>query len=317
MKLAERLRNAATPLFTCEILPPLKGDGIQEIFDTIDRLMEFKPVAIDVTYHRQDYAHFRKADGTLERKLYRKRPGTVGICAAILHRYHVDPVPHFICGGFTVEETEDALVDLDFLGIDNLLVLQGDKLEREDRFTATNGGHCYASELLQQVVNMNQGKYLDPNLVVRHPTHFCIGVAGYCEKHCAAPDMDTDLLYLKKKVDSGAEYIVTQMFFDNQKYFQFVEKCRAIGITVPVIPGIKPLTTEKQITLLPNTFSIQLPEPFLHELRKAKNNAEVKEIGIAWCVQQCKELMKYGVPSLHFYTMGKAEPAVKILKQIF
>ncbi|HEY8513418.1 MAG TPA: methylenetetrahydrofolate reductase [NAD(P)H] [Cyclobacteriaceae bacterium] len=318
MKVTEHLSRAnGKTLFTIEILPPLKGENIETLFANIDPLMEFKPPFIDVTYHREEYVYKTKENGLLEKSTTRKRPGTVGICAAIQNKYKVDTVPHIICGGFTKEETENALIDLHFLGIDNVLVLQGDAIKTESRFVPEPGGHHYASELLQQVVAMNQGRYLDDTLQNPTPTNFCIGVAGYPEKHYCAPNLTTDLKYLKLKVDLGAQYVVTQMFFDNKKYFDFVTKCREMGINVPIIPGIKPITSKGQTTVLPKVFHIDIPEDLADAIDKCKNNAEAKEVGIEWCIQQSRELIKYGVPTLHFYSMGKSDPIYRIAKELF
>jgi methylenetetrahydrofolate reductase (NADPH) len=253
----------------------------------------------------------------LEKITTRKRPGTVGICAAIQNHYKIDTVPHIICGGFTREETENALIDLNFLGVDNVLVLQGDAIKTESKFIQDPDGFGYASELLEHVVNMNRGIYLDEELHEPSPTNFCIGVAGYPEKHFNSPNLKTDLKYLKNKVEKGAEYIVTQMFFDNQKYFEFVEKCRESGITVPIIPGIKPLTTKGQLTVLPQIFHIDLPEELSEEAEKCKDNASVKQVGIEWTIKQCKELIKHGAPTIHFYSMGKSDPIYRIAKELF
>ena len=318
MKVVDHLARAnGKTLFTIEILPPLKGENIATLFANIDPLMEFKPPFIDVTYHREEYVYKTKEGGLLEKSTTRKRPGTVGICAAIQNKYKVDTVPHIICGGFTKEETENALIDLHFLGIDNVLVLQGDAIKTESRFIPEPGGHHYASELLQQVVAMNQGRYLDDTLQSPTPTSFCIGVAGYPEKHYCAPNLTTDLKYLKLKVDLGAQYIVTQMFFDNKKYFDFVARCREIGINGPIIPGIKPITGKAQTTVLPKVFHIDIPEDLADAIDKCKNNAEAKEVGIEWCIQQSRELIKYGVPTLHFYSMGKSDPIYRIAKELF
>jgi methylenetetrahydrofolate reductase (NADPH) len=318
MKVVDHLKNAnGKTLFTIEILPPLKGENIKNLFTHIDPLMEFKPPFIDVTYHREEYVFKKRENGLLEKTATRKRPGTVGICAALQNHYKVDMVPHIICGGFSKEETENALIDLHFLGIDNVLVLQGDAIKNEGRFTPDPDGHRFASELLGQVVNMNKGLYLDDELISPNPSSFCIGVAGYPEKHFASPNLKTDLKYLKLKVDMGAEYIVTQMFFDNQKYFDFVKACREAGITVPIIPGIKPLTTKSQASILPTTFHIDIPEELSDEVEKCADNKAVKEIGIKWAVQQSKELIKFGVPTLHFYSMGKSDPIYRIAKELF
>lgn len=318
MKVTEHIKKAnGKTLFTIEILPPLKGDNIKTLFDNIDPLMEFNPPFIDVTYHREEYVYKKKANGLLEKRSTRKRPGTVGICAAIQNKYKVDTVPHIICGGFNKEETENALIDLDFLGIDNVLVLQGDAIKSESRFVPEADGHHYASDLLQQVAAMNKGIFLDEDLQHATPTDFCMGVAGYPEKHLCAPNLKTDLKYLKLKVDLGAEYIVTQMFFDNQKYIEFVEKCRAADINVPIIPGIKPITTKAQITVLPKIFNIDLPEDLTDEIEKCSDNKAAKEVGIEWCVKQSKELMEHGVPTLHYYSMGKSDPLYRIAKALF
>jgi methylenetetrahydrofolate reductase (NADPH) len=318
MKVTEHLKNAnGKTLFTIEILPPLKGENIRSLFDHMDPLMEFKPPFIDVTYHREEFVYKKQENGLLEKRSVRKRPGTVGICAAIQNHYKVDTVPHIICGGFSKEETENALIDLHFLGIDNVLVLQGDAIKNEGRFMPEPDGHRYASELLQQVVSMNKGIYLDDELLNTAPTDFCVGVAGYPEKHFAAPNLKTDLKYLKLKVDLGADYIVTQMFFDNSKYFDFVKRCREAGIEVPIIPGIKPITTKSQINVLPTTFHIDIPEELADEVDKCKDNAAAKEVGIRWAVQQSRELIRAGVPTLHFYSMGKSDPIYRIARELF
>ncbi len=317
MKITEQIDKAKKTLFSFEILPPLKGENIKNLFSHIDPLMEFKPPFIDVTYHREEYVYKKRENGLLERKSTRKRPGTVGICAAIKNRYEVEAVPHIICGGFNKEETENALIDLDFLGIHNVLVLQGDAIKTEPMFVAEPDGHSYASELLGQVKDMNNGIYIDEELQNANPTDFCIGVAGYPEKHYTAPNLKSDLKWLKKKVEMGADYIVTQMFFDNQKYFDFVEKCKSVGINVPIIPGLKPITTKKQISVLPRFFHIDIPEDLADAIEACKDNAEAKKIGVEWTVQQSKELMDYGAPVLHYYSMGKSDPVYNIAKELF
>ena len=318
MKVTDHLKKAnGKTLFTIEVLPPLKGENIRSLFDHMDPLMEFKPPFVDVTYHREEFVYKKRENGLLEKKSTRKRPGTVALCAAIQNHYKVDTVPHIICGGFTKDETENALIDLHFLGIENVLVLQGDGIKGEGRFVPDPEGHRYASELLGQVVELNNGKYLDEDLLNSTPTDFCIGVAGYPEKHFAAPNLKTDLKYLKHKVDQGANYIVTQMFFDNQKYFEFVARCREVGINVPIIPGIKPITTKTQNSVLPTVFYIDIPEELGDEVEKCKDNKAVKELGIEWAVKQSKELMKAGVPTLHFYSMGKSDPIYRIAKELF
>lgn len=317
MKVVDHIKGAnGKTLFSFEILPPVKGQSINSIFDAIDPLMEFKPPFIDVTYHREEYIYKKRDHGLLEKISTRKRPGTVGICAAIINRYQVDPVPHIICGGFSKEETENALIDLDFLGIENVLVLRGDAIKSEGRFVPEENGHNYASELLQQVKDLNQGIYLNEE-VEGSKTNFSVGVAGYPEKHFEAPNLNIDLKYLKKKVDMGAEYIVTQMFFDNNKYFEFVDKCREAGIEVPIIPGLKPLSTRKQMTLLPSIFHVDLPEELTDELEKCKDNKQIRAVGIEWCIKQSKELMDKNVPCLHYYTMSKSEATKAIAQALF
>ena len=313
MKVTEHIKNAKKTLFSFEILPPLKGISIQSIYTSLDPLMEFNPSFVDVTYHREEFVYKKRADGLLERRSVRKRPGTVGICAAIMNKYQVDTVPHIICGGFSKEETENALIDLDFLGIDNVLVLRGDPIKSETYFKPNKGGHSYASELLGQVHEMNNGIYLDEELKSSAPTNFCIGVAGYPEKHFEAPNMRSDIHFLKKKVEAGADYIVTQMFFDNQQYFDFVNLCRENDITIPIIPGIKPMSTKKQLTLLPQRFHLNVPNPLVDQVLKCKTNEAVRQVGVEWAIQQTKELIEFGAPCIHFYTMGKSDNVQKII----
>ncbi|MGB0346710.1 MAG: methylenetetrahydrofolate reductase [NAD(P)H] [Balneolaceae bacterium] len=318
MKVTDYFNKAnGETLFTFEVLPPLKGQNIRTLFDHIDPLMEFKPPFIDVTYHREEYSYKKHENGLLERKTVRKRPGTVGMCAAIQNHYKVDAVPHIICGGFTKEETENALIDLNFLGIDNVLVLQGDVRKPDRDFIPEVGGHAYASELMGQVVDMNNGIYLDEEIENAMSSDFCIGVAGYPEKHVTAPNMETDLRYLKNKVEGGADYIVTQMFFDNQKYFEFVNACREIGIEVPIVPGLKPITTKRQVTLLPQLFHIDIPEELSIELEYCKDNDAARQIGIEWAIKQSKELIEFGVPTLHYYSMGKSVSVFEVAKEVF
>ncbi len=318
MKVTEHIKNAnGKTLFSIEILPPLKGENIRTLFDNMDPLMEFKPPFIDVTYHREEYVYKKKDNGLLEKRSTRKRPGTVGICAAIQNHYKVDTVPHIICGGFSKEETENALIDLQFLGIDNVLALQGDAIKSEARFVAEPDGHKYASELLGQIVAMNNGKFIEEELQHPNPTNFCVGVAAYPEKHFSSPNLKTDIKYLKHKVDLGAEYIVTQMFFNNERYFEFVKLCRENDIHIPIIPGIKPITAKVQTTVLPTIFHIDLPDELADEIEKCKDNTAVKQVGIEWTIRQSKELMKFGVPTLHYYSMGKSDPIYKIARELF
>lgn len=290
---------------------------MEGIYKTIDPLMEFKPPFIDVTSSREDLVYKELPDGSIQKATYRKRPGTVAVCAAIMHKYGVDTVPHLICGGFTKEETEYALIDLQFLGIDNVLVLRGDARKTDSGFIPTPGGHCYATELLEQVTNMNKGVYLHEYQDTSYKTDFCIGVAAYPEKHFEAPNLKTDFKYLKQKIAGGADFIVTQMFFDVGKYKEFVKLCRENDINVPIIPGLKPITTAKQLINLPKIFHIDIPEDLSDAVHACKNDKEVKEVGIEWMINQCKELVEFGVPVLHFYTMGNAEPTKRIAQAIF
>lgn len=316
MKVTEHIAQAKDTLISFEILPPLKGKSIDSIWEHLDPLMEFNPAYINVTYHRSEHMFKKRADGSFDKVEIRKRPGTVGICAAIMNHYKVDAVPHLICGGFSKEETENALIDLNFLGIDNVLVLRGDAPKNETFFEAHPNGHRYATELLQQVVNMNNGMYLEEDLQGGIKTKFCIGVAGYPEKHFEAPNLQTDMNYLKKKVDGGADYIVTQMFFDNKKFFDFVAKCRENGITVPIIPGLKPLTSKKQLTVLPRIFHVDMPDEFANEVLKCKTDKDVELVGTEWLVQQSKELKAAGIPVLHYYTLGKPKVVQQVVSSI-
>jgi len=317
MKITEHISQRKGTLFSFEILPPLKGEGIQSIYDGINPLMEFEPSFIDVTYHREDFILKSRPDGSFDRVSTRKRPGTVAICAAIQNKFHVDAVPHIICGGFTRDDTETALIELNFLGIDNVLALRGDARKGDLHFTPESHGNKNALDLIHQVKNMNSGVYLDEELSNAVESSFCIGAACYPEKHMDAPNLQSDLRYLKRKVEAGAEFLVTQMFFDNQYYFDFVKKCRENGINVPIIPGIKPLATKKQLSVLPKIFHIDLPDALVSAVESCKNNEEVNQVGIEWAAQQCKELMEQDVPVLHFYTMGKSHQTKEICKRIF
>ena len=317
MKINEHISKRKRTLFSFEILPPLKGEGIQNIYDGIDPLLEFDPSFIDVTYHREDFILKRRPDGSFDRVSTRKRPGTVAICAAIQNKYRIDAVPHIICGGFTRDDTETALIELNFLGIDNVLALRGDARHGDVHFTPENDGNKNALDLIHQVKNMNSGVYLDEELSNAVESNFCIGAACYPEKHMDAPNLQSDLRYLKRKVEAGAEFLVTQMFFDNQYYFDFVKKCRENGINVPIIPGIKPLATKKQLSVLPKIFHIDLPDALVSAVESCKNNEAVNQVGIEWAAQQCKELMDADVPVLHLYTMGKSHQTKEICKRIF
>jgi methylenetetrahydrofolate reductase (NADPH) len=316
MKVIDHINEAKNTLVSFEILPPLKGKGIQSLYKHLDPLMEFKPSYINVTYHRSEHVFKKNADGSFQKVVVRKRPGTESICAAIMNKYSVDTVPHLICGGFNVSDTEDALINLNYLGIDNVLVLRGDAAKNETAFLPEPGGHNYASDLLKQVVDLNAGIYQEEELKNTSQTKFCIGVAGYPEKHFEAPNMDSDLQYLKNKVDLGADYIVTQMFFDNEKYYAFVKACRDIGITVPIIPGLKPIYSLKQLTLLPKVFHIDLPTVLSNEVAKCKTDAEVEKVGTEWLLHQSRELKKFGVPVLHYYTLGRPNIIADVVKEL-
>lgn len=318
MKITEHIKNSPEKtIFSFEILPPLKGQNIQSIFDAIDPLMEYDPKFIDVTYHREEYDYIERADGLLEKRVVRKRPGTVGICAAIQNKYGVDAVPHILCGGFSKEDTENFLIEIDFLGIQNVVALRGDAVKTETYFKPEKNGHTFAKDLVEQIAQMNEGKYLDETLQNSSCTDFNIGVSGYPEKHMEAASFQQDLYHLKKKVEAGADYIITQMFFDNSKYYEFVANCRAAGITVPIIPGIKPLVTKNQLSLIPHRFSVDLPNDLVIAIAKSKDNKEAKEIGIEWCIEQSKDLIKNNAPVLHYYSMGKSETLERVLAEVF
>lgn len=318
MKVTEYFEKAAgQTLISFEVLPPLKGGSMKAIFDTLDPLMEFKPPFIDVTYHREEFLYKKRDSGYYEKTSIRKRPGTVGICASIMHRYGVDAVPHLICGGFTEEDTENALIDLNFLNIKNVLALRGDARKFEGKFIPEVGGHAYALDLIKQIDDMNKGKYLDTNIENGEKTDFCIGIAGYPEKHFEAPNMGLDLQYTKAKIDAGANYIVTQMFFDNKKYFEYVKQCRAVGINVPIVPGLKPVTKLYQLNSLPRLFHVDLPDELVNSITKAKNAEGRRQAGIEWCAQQSKELKEAGVPCLHYYTMGDSDTIRQIVEKVY
>ncbi|QCD63021.1 methylenetetrahydrofolate reductase [NAD(P)H] [Tenacibaculum maritimum] len=317
MKVTDHIKKAnGKTLFSFEIVPPVKGKNIQELYQNIDPLMEFSPPFIDVTTSREEYIYIKKKE-LFDRKTTRMRPGTLGICAAIKHKYDVDTIPHVLCGGFTKEETEYLLVDCHYLGIDNVMALRGDAMNHQKYFEATHGGHLYAKNLVDQIQNLNQGNYLHGITEADHKSDFCIGVAGYPEKHIEAPSLSSDLKRLKEKVDAGANYVVTQMFFDNKKYFNFISAAKKAGINIPIIPGIKPIAVKRHLQLLPQVFKIDLPETLIDAVEKCKNNKEVRQIGIEWAIHQSKELLKSNVPVLHYYSMGKSTNIKAIAKEIF
>ena len=317
MHVTAHLAKAKDTLVSFEILPPLKGKTITSIYDHLDPLMEFKPSWINVTYHRSETMFKKKTDGTFEKVDVRKRPGTVGICAAIMNHYNIDAVPHIICGGFTKRETEDALIDLQFLGIDNALILRGDAAKNESSFEPEPGGNKYAIDLLKQVGQLNQGIYLDEDILNGGKTDFCMGVAGYPEKHFESPNFEIDLIKTKEKVDAGAEYIMTQMFFNNQKFLEYVQACRDMGITVPIIPGLKPITNKKQLTILPRIFHVDIPTELSNAINKCKTDADCEQVGTEWLIQQSKELKAAGVPVLHYYTLGKPKVIRDVVSAVF
>ncbi len=304
-------------MFSFEIIPPVKGKSIQQLYDNIDPLMEFKPPFIDVTTSREEYVYIKKENGLLEKRLTRMRPGTLGICASIQNRYGVDTVPHLLCGGFTKQETEYLLVDCQYLGIQNVMALRGDARKEERRFEKTTDGHEYAIDLVKQINDLNQGKYLVDVIEITCDVDFCIGVAGYPEKHEESPSMKSDLKRLKEKVDAGADYVVTQMFFDNNKYFKFVDAAREMGITIPIIPGIKPIATRKHLNLLPQTFNLDLPENLVDAVESCKDNKAVRQVGVEFAIQQCRELLDHGAPVLHFYSMGKSDNIKAVAQELF
>lgn len=317
LKVNEAIEKADKTLFSFELLPPLKGQNIEHIENAIDPLMEFNPAFVNVTYHQEEFHYKPLSNGLLEKKTIRKRPGTVGITAAIMYRYRLNVVPHIICGGFNQEETENALIDLHFLGVKNLLVVRGDAQPSMKYFRAEPGGHSHSIDLVNQIMKLNNGKYIEEDLLNATPTNFSVGVAGYPEKHIEAPNLESDLKFLKMKIDAGAEFVVTQMFYDNKKYFDFVDKCRAIGITIPIIPGLKPISTLNHLNVLPQTFNIDLPQELVREVQKCTDNKQVRKLGIEWAIAQSRELIAKGAPVLHFYTMGNSDNIRKIAEAVF
>ena len=317
MKVIDKINNRKKTLFSIEMVPPLRGNNIEGIYKRIDQLIEFDPAFINITYHKDEAVYTTLKNGTVKKRILSKRPGTVALTASIMNKYKVEVVPHLTCGGFTRNQVENALIDFNFLGIENLLVLQGDAGRGQAEFVADPDGHTYAVELLEQVLKMNEGQYLDEKLEQANPSNFCVGVAGYPEKHYAATSLDSDIQYLKAKVLAGAEYIVTQMFFDNNKYYSFVDKCRAEGINVPIIPGLKPIAMINQADVLPKLFHMYLPEDLDKEIRKCKDNKEALEVGTQWGIAQAKDLIKHGAPVLHFYTLGAGNSIRRIAEEIY
>ena len=317
MKLTQHLAEAKKTILSFEVLPPNKGRSIDSLFATLDPFMEFKPSFVNVTYHRAEQIFKKRADGTFERVEIRKRPGTVGICAALMNKYQIDAIPHLICGGFSKEETENALIDLHYLGIKNVLALRGDAAANEKVFTPHEHGHHYAEDLVRQIITLNQGQYMEDDILDGVKTDFCIGVAGYPEKHFEAPNLDTDIAHLKNKIDIGAGYVTSQMFFDNKHYYNYIAKCREQGINVPILPGLKPLTTKKQLSGIPRVFNVDIPVDLYNEMMKCKTDAACEQVGAEWLLSQCRDLLKNGTPVLHFYTLSKPHIIYNVLKQLF
>jgi len=317
MSVIDKIRTAKGTLFTFELLPPLKGHSIERVYSTIDRLMEFNPAYINFTSHRNETMYRERPDGLLEKRVVRKRPGTIALAAAVKYKYNIPVVPHLLCGGFTREETENVLIEMNFLGIDDVLALRGDPQKGSRTFIPEKDGHSNTFELVKQIADMNRGKYLDDSLEDTAPTSFCIGVAGYPEKHFEAPNRQADMENLMRKVESGASYIVTQMFFDNRKFFRFRDECRCAGIDVPVIAGIKPVSAMNDINLLPQTFHIDMPNDLVLALKKCKSDNDAREVGIEWAAMQSKELIKEGVPGIHYYTLGRSDNVARIVKAAF
>ena len=317
MKVIDILNGNNKPFASFEIVPPLKGSDINKLYTAIEPLMEFNPPFINMTAHRDEVEYRQTVDGNFKRITVTKRPGSVAIAAAIMKRFNVEVVPHLICGGATKMDIENTLLDLNFLDIQNVVALRGDAIPGEKYFSPTPDGHAHSNTLVSQISNMNKGIYLDSTLKDAVATNFCVGVAGYPEKHCEAANIDIDIDNLKRKVEAGADYIITQMFFDNSKFFTFVEKCREAGITVPIIPGLKPISTVKHIELLPQAFSIDLPQDLMKELLKCKDNSQIYRVGVEWCAEQAKELLARGAKAIHFYTMGKADNVKEIVRRAF
>lgn len=318
MKILQIIENRDSVGFSFEVLPPIKGKGINHLFKNIDSLMEYKPLYINITTHRSELVYKSTNDGLYQKVTERSRPGTVAVAAAIQHRYGIPAVPHIICSGYSKIETEYALIDLNFLGITNLLVLRGDKAKHESKFIPNIDGHAHASELQLQINDFNRGFFIDgTQMDINTGDCFSYGVAGYPEKHEEAPNIDMDIKWLKNKVDNGAEYIVTQMFFDNEKYYSFVDRCRKEGINVPIIPGIKPIINLNQLTVLPKVFKVDLPTDLAEQLMKCKDDAMAKEVGVEWCVSQVKDLIAHGVPSIHFYSHNATNSVKNVVSQVF
>lgn len=316
-KVIDILKRSRSPFASFELVPPLKGSDVSKLYSSIEPLMEFAPPFLNVTCHRDEVEYHENSDGTYTRMTLAKRPGTIAIVAAIMKRFSIDIVPHVICGGASKHKIESEMLDLHFLGIDNVVALRGDAIPGQRFFIPDPEGFAHTNELVGMISNLNKGRYLDPTVVNGLPTDFSIGVAGYPEKHYEAANMDTDIQHLKEKVEKGADYVITQMFFDNARYYDFVDRCRKAGITVPIIPGLKPISVARQIDLLPRSFHLDIPQDLVNEILKAKTKEQVYEAGVAWCVAQSQDLLRHGVPAIHYYTMGKADNIRKIVKTVF
>jgi methylenetetrahydrofolate reductase (NADPH) len=317
MTVLEKINNAKGPLFTFELLPPLKGHSIERTYSAIDRLIEFAPAYINFTSHRNETIYREREDGLLEKKVVRLRPGTIALAAAVKYKYNIPVVPHILCGGFSKEETENVLIEMKFLGIDDVLALRGDPQKGSRTFIPEKNGHTYTYQLVEQIADMNRGKYLEDTLENAEPANFCIGVAGYPEKHFESPNRQVDIGNLKRKIDAGASYVVTQMFFDNNRFCRFRDECKKMGINVPIIPGIKPISALNDIKLLPQTFHIDLPNDLFSAVQKCKSDSEAREVGIEWAANQSKELITLGVPGIHYYTLGRSDNIARIVKAAF
>lgn len=316
MAVANLINGAGKKEFSFEVLPPLKGTGTERLFEDIAKLCELNPAFINITTHHSEYIYKEVGDGRFERSRVRRRPGTIAVAAAIQQRFGVTVQPHVICSGVTVEDIEYELLDLQFLGIRDLLLLRGDKAKDDSVFKPTPGGHEHTTDLIRQVQRFNEGFFADGTPIKNPGTPFDIGVACYPEKHEEAPNLEMDMQYLKEKQELGAQYAVTQLFFDNRKYFEFVEKARAMGITIPIIPGIKPLAKLSQLTVVPRTFHCDIPEPLAREIVKCKTDDDARQLGIEWTTEQCREIYEHGISDIHFYTMGAVDSVVEIVKKL-
>ena len=318
MKVTELIASHGKTGFSFEVLPPLKGKGIAQLFRSIDILKEFNPLFINITTHRSEMVYKNTPDGLYQKVSERSRPGTVAVAAAIQQKYNIPAVPHIICSGFSKIETEYALIDLNFLGITNILILRGDKAKHESRFIPNENGYSHASELQLQINEFNRGYFIDgTKMDIITGETFSYGVAGYPEKHDESPNLDMDIAYLKQKIDNGAEYVVTQMFFDNSKYYDFVDRCRKAGINVPIIPGLRPITTIGQLNILPKIFHVDMPMQLVSELMKCNDDNDAKEVGVEWCKAQCLDLMAHGVPSIHFYSLNSTRSVERVAASIY